>query len=197
MYNSRNIDELRSDVKYNCIKWINKCLDNNLKVLITGTVRDNEYQEYCYNNGTSKSKIPTFHSIKAGLAFDFCKNIKGHEYDDIDFFNKCGKIAKDIGFEWGGDWKTFIDRPHIQWSGTNYEYNSSDIIKGNYPYEMSKYDDLDNSPYSFEYDAVMWAINNNLIKGDDTGNLKLHSYITKAEILIILYRYDAFRSTGK
>lgn len=26
-----------------------------------------------------------------------------------------GRIARECGLEWGGDWKTFPDRPHVQW----------------------------------------------------------------------------------
>ena len=28
-----------------------------------------------------------------------------------------GKLAKQCGLEWGGGWKTFKDRPHVQWTG--------------------------------------------------------------------------------
>ena len=27
-----------------------------------------------------------------------------------------GKIARECGLEWGGDFKTYIDRPHVQWT---------------------------------------------------------------------------------
>ena len=26
-----------------------------------------------------------------------------------------GRIARECGLEWGGDWKKFPDRPHVQW----------------------------------------------------------------------------------
>jgi len=26
-----------------------------------------------------------------------------------------GRVARECGLEWGGDWKTFPDRPHVQW----------------------------------------------------------------------------------
>ena len=116
MLNSRNIDDLRPDVAANCLVWIELCKKAGLPVLVTGTVRDEEYQLYCYNNGTSKAKVPSFHSVDAGLAFDFCKNIKGHEYDDLAFFDAAAAIAKEMGFDWGGDWTSFPDRPHLQWS---------------------------------------------------------------------------------
>ncbi|MHB1462516.1 MAG: M15 family metallopeptidase [Armatimonadota bacterium] len=30
-----------------------------------------------------------------------------------------GKIAKECGLEWGGDFKTILDRPHVQWTAGN------------------------------------------------------------------------------
>lgn len=138
MLNSRNIDDLRSDVAANCRVWQQLCRQAGLAVLVTGTVRDDEYQLYCYNNGTSQSKTPSFHGVKAGLAFDFCKNVKGHEFDDLAFFQKAAAIAKQMGFEWGGDWKSFPDRPHIQWSDGG-KYTSAMIRAGKYPPPMPLY----------------------------------------------------------
>lgn len=138
MLNSRNIDDLRSDVAANCRVWQKLCGQAGLPVLVTGTVRDEEYQLYCYSIGTSKAKVPSFHSVKAGLAFDFCKNVKGHEYDDLAFFKKAADIAKDMGFDWGGDWKSFPDRPHIQWSDGG-RFTSAMVRAGNYPPAMPLY----------------------------------------------------------
>ena len=122
MLNSRDISLLRPDVAENCRKWIERCKAAGLNVLVTQTVRDNEYQESLYALGRTKpgnvvtnAKTPTFHSLGAGLAFDFCKNVKGHEYDDSAFFRKAGDIAKEMGFSWGGDWTSIVDPPHIQW----------------------------------------------------------------------------------
>lgn len=146
MLNSRDISKLRSDVAANCRKWQEKCKAAGLNVLVTQTVRDAEYQASLYAQGRTKpgsivtnSKKPTFHWDKAGLAFDFCKNVKGHEYDDADFFKRCGVIAKEIGFSWGGDWKSFPDRPHIQWDDGG-KYSNSDILAGRMPRSMPLYD---------------------------------------------------------
>ena len=56
-----------------------------------------------------------------GIAFDFFKNVKGHEFDDVAFFNRVGALAKSIGLAWGGDWTSFVDRPHLylpDWGST-------------------------------------------------------------------------------
>lgn len=142
MLNSRDISLLRPDVEANCRKWIERCKAAGLNVLVTNTVRDKEYQEYLYAQGRTRSgsivtnsKTPTFHADTSGLAFDFCKNIKGHEYDDTEFFRKAAAIAKEMGFSWGGDWKSFVDMPHIQWDNGG-EWTSSMIKAGKLPPEM-------------------------------------------------------------
>jgi peptidoglycan L-alanyl-D-glutamate endopeptidase CwlK len=55
-----------------------------------------------------------------GLAWDFVplKNNKAC-WDDLTLFKKCGEIAKKINLEgytleWGGDFKSIKDMPHIQ-----------------------------------------------------------------------------------
>lgn len=145
MLNSRDISLLRSDVAANCRVWMERCKGQGLHVLITQTVRDAEYQEYLYSQGRTRpgsivtnGKRPTFHWDQAGLAFDFCKNVKGHEYDDDAFFRKAAAIAKEVGFTWGGDWKSFVDKPHIQWDAHG-KYTNSMILSGKMPPTMLLY----------------------------------------------------------
>ena len=154
MYHSRDIADLRADVRDNCIIFIDLCKEAGLPVLITETVRDDEYQRYLAANGyASKTATrPTFHSVKAGLAFDICKNVKGHEYDDLSFFDRCGQIAKQVGFSWGGDWKSFPDKPHIQWDAHG-KYTGSMILAGKYPPEMEEY--MDQATFNKMADAYL------------------------------------------
>ncbi|MNL16566.1 Peptidoglycan L-alanyl-D-glutamate endopeptidase CwlK precursor [compost metagenome] len=39
-------------------------------------------------------------------------------------------IAKALGFEWGGDWETFVDNPHLQIA---YGYSINDLLHGKRP----------------------------------------------------------------
>lgn len=182
MLNSRDISLLRPDVAYNCLKWIELCTENGLNVLVTNTVRDAEYQRYLYEQGRTRegsivtnSKTPTFHATTAGLAFDFCKNVKGHEYDDAEFFKRAGEIANKIGFSWGGDWKTFPDAPHIQWDYGG-KYNSTMILSGQLPPKMPKwseeseeiemrYETVDQCP-TWAKDTVQKLIDHGYLSGD-------------------------------
>ena len=154
MYHSRDIADLRADVRANCVIFLDLCKEAGLPVLITETVRDDEYQRYLAANGYASKKAtrPTFHSVKAGLAFDICKNVKGHEYDDLSFFDRCGQIAKQVGFSWGGDWKSFPDKPHIQWDAHG-KYTGSMILAGKYPPEMEEY--MDQATFNKMADAYL------------------------------------------
>ena len=148
MLNSRDIDKLRADVAANCRVFLDRCAAEGLPVLVTQTVRDLEYQASLYAQGRTKpgsivtnQKTPSFHSDKAGLAFDICKNVKGHEYDDLAFFNRCGEIGKKIGFSWGGDWLSLQDKPHFQWDAGG-KYTAAMVRAGKLPPSMPVYKEV-------------------------------------------------------
>ena len=98
------------------------CKKNNLPILITETLRTTAEQNELYAKGrTTPGKIvthakgDTYQSAHQwGVAFDFCKNIKGQEYSDTAFFKAIGTLGKAIGLFWGGDFKTFVDLPHFE-----------------------------------------------------------------------------------
>ncbi len=135
--NSREIGRLRPDVAENCRAFIQKCAVAGYPVLVTGTVRDDEFQLDCYRKGTGGKPPATFHSVKAGLAFDVCKNVKGQEYSDAAFWAGVGKIGQQMGFTWGGSWKR-VDKPHFQWDAHG-KFSDGDIIAGRYPPQMPLY----------------------------------------------------------
>lgn len=183
MLDSREISLLRPDVERNCRKWIERCKAAGLNVLITSTVRDREYQAYLYAQGRTRpgsiitnAKTPTFHADTAGLAFDFCKNVKGLEYDDADFFKKAAMIAKEMGFSWGGDWKSFVDKPHIQWDNQG-AWTGSMILAGKMPPAMPLWgeEEEDEVRYNTVAECPGWAqktIQKLIDKGFLTGDGK-------------------------
>lgn len=141
MINSRKLSDLRTDVRANCELWLAACKKAGLDVLVTQTLRDNEYQATLYAQGRTKpgnivtnSKTVSFHGC--GLAFDFCRNVKGHEYDSLTFFRKAAEIAKGFGFSWGGDWASFPDRPHLQWDDHG-KYTNAMVRAKKYPPAMA------------------------------------------------------------
>lgn len=202
MINSRNIDDLRPDVAVNCRTLIALCRKQGLDVLIAQTVRDNEYQAKLYAQGrTSPGSIVTnvrtvsFHG--AGLAFDFCKNVRGHEYDDVAFFLNVAIIAKAVGFSWGGDWKGFPDKPHLQWDDHG-KYTDAMIRAGKRPAEMEEYVTYDQwKKYMEQYRAEQgkkpvsaWAkeVWDRLTKAKITDGSRPQDLITREEAIVLLDR---------
>ncbi len=123
MINSRKIEDLQPVLQRGATELITRCKNNGLDVLITQTLRDIEYQNQLYAQGRTKpGSIVTnarggesYHNY--GLAFDICKNVKGHEYDDVAFFKKVGEIWTEMGGMWGGNFDGFVDTPHFEFSG--------------------------------------------------------------------------------
>ena len=212
MLNSRDIGLLRPDVAANCRLWLERCRAAGLDVLITNTVRDKEYQEHLYAQGRTRpgqivtnGRTPTFHSDRAGLAFDFCKNVRGREYDDPAFFRQAADIAKEMGFSWGGDWKSFPDSPHIQWDdhGT---WTGSMILSGRLPPEMPlrgereetdmRYNTLDQCP-TWARATIKKLIGKGLLSGGgkkDAQGLPTDLDLSHdmVRLLVILDRADCF-----
>ena len=123
----RGIDKLHPELQMAVNKFLEECKKQGLDVCITETLRTHEEQEKLYAKGrTEPGKIVTncrgYQSPHCwGIAFDFCRNKKGWEYDNTDgFFERVGNIAKTIfdnteyDLFWGGDFRTFVDKPHIE-----------------------------------------------------------------------------------
>lgn len=113
MFHSRDVKYLREDVRVNAKIFLDLCKEAGLNVLITETVRDKAYQEYCVSQGwaAKTATVPTFHSVEAGLAFDICKNVKGHEYDDAEFFKKASAIGKRLALVGAETGKVLLIEP--------------------------------------------------------------------------------------
>ena len=217
MLNSRDIHLLRQDVAVNCRTWMDRCKAAGLPVLITNTVRDGEYQAYLYEQGRTRpggivtnSPIPTFHADHAGLAFDFCKNVKGQEYSDTAFFRAAADLAKEMGFSWGGDWKSFPDLPHIQWDNGG-TWTSRQVQNRQYPPLMPPFEEEETMtqemfnqlmegylsqlrqqpPSDWSKDARAWAENSGLIQGDEQGNKAYKMFVTREQMAVLLCRLNS------
>ena len=117
----RDITKLHPELKAIIPKFLDMCKSANLNVLITETFRTEAEQEALYAKGrTMPGNIVTRARYPQsphcwGVAFDFCRNVRGKEYDDSDnFFYRVGQIGKSFGLFWGGDFRTFVDKPHFE-----------------------------------------------------------------------------------
>ena len=135
--------ELRDEVKEIYLNQVIPALTGKAALRISSTLRTFEEQNELYSRGRTKfydkngNRLGIVTKVKGGmsyhnygLAFDIMlvqdKNSDG-KYEtavwetNVDF-DKDGKsdwmevvnIFKQNGWEWGGDWKSFKDRPHLQ-----------------------------------------------------------------------------------
>ena len=124
MTNSREIKELHPAVRRGCEEFIRRMkVAGYSAVGISSTYRSSDYQDYLYAQGrTRPGSIVTnarggqsMHNFR--LAFDFFQNIPSKEWSDANFFATGGRIWREMGGMWGGDWKDFIDKSHCEYTG--------------------------------------------------------------------------------
>lgn len=117
MINSRKIADLHPYVAKLCNKLIELCNSKGITVIITSTLRDAEYQRYLYEKVPGSTNTPLIGAHAFGLAFDLVPIVNGKaEWNDQGLWNKIGVLGKSLGLEWGGDWKSIIDKPHFQYT---------------------------------------------------------------------------------
>lgn len=71
----------------------------------------------------------SFHNY--GVAVDFVFVKEGYNATDT-LWSLLGKVGKAQGFEWGGDWQGFVDRPHFE---LTLGYSLSHFQKGEVDYK--------------------------------------------------------------
>jgi len=125
MINSRSLDELLPQVKSRVDAFIQACKDKGIDILVTSTYRDMESQDALYKQGrTSPGKIVT--NAKAGESFhnyrcavDIVPIVSGKpDWDGSHpVWAEIGKIGEECGLEWAGNWKSFKELAHFQYTG--------------------------------------------------------------------------------
>jgi peptidoglycan L-alanyl-D-glutamate endopeptidase CwlK len=135
MISSRSLDDLLPAVKERVEKFLNSAKDAGIDLLVTSTYRDNESQNALYAQGrTTSGRIVT--NAKAGQSFhnyrcavDVVPLINGKPVWDVSYqvWQTVGKLGKEAGLEWAGDWKTFKEMPHFQYTNG---FNLADLRMG-------------------------------------------------------------------
>ena len=142
--------QTHKDVHVRAVELIRRCWAENVFIVFTDGLRTNEDQAILYGkgrknyyyNGKSYSNPAAKVVTKAkpgtsmhnfGLALDFvtCDGF-GKNIDWVVGRNwkRAAAIAKELGFTWGGDWKSFYDAPHIEYSRG---FTASQIAAGKWP----------------------------------------------------------------
>lgn len=128
MINSRDLQELLPKVKDKVDCFVNLCHNNNIDILVTSTYRDNESQDALYAQGrTTPGKIVTnakagasFHNYRCAVDIVPLRNGKpvwGTSGEDGALWHTVATLGKACGLEWAGDWKTFKEFAHFQYTG--------------------------------------------------------------------------------
>lgn len=118
--NRQNLDKLAPNTKKAAYGFYQYCLDNKIDILVYETSRTIEQQKKYVSEGKSQT-LRSYHLV--GQALDFVP-VKGKEanwkgYKDAKI-QKAVQYAKSIGFEWGGDWTSLVDSPHLQFNYKGY-----------------------------------------------------------------------------
>ncbi len=118
--NRTNLDKLAPNTKKAAYAFYQYCLDKKVDILIYETIRTVEQQRKNVANEKSET-MRSYHLV--GQALDFVP-VKGKQtlwngYKDKKVQGAIA-YAKSIGFEWGGDWKSLVDCPHLQFNYKGY-----------------------------------------------------------------------------
>ena len=124
MINSRSLDDLAPPAKQRAQAFVEAAKAKGIDLLVTSTYRDNESQNALYAQGrTTPGNVVT--RAKAGqswhnwrCALDVVPLVNGKAiWDDQALWKQVGEIGKSCGLEWAGDWVTFKEFPHFQYTG--------------------------------------------------------------------------------
>jgi len=121
MIDSRIIEDLHPIVQQLCKKHIAACKARGVTIQVTSTLRDAEYQAYLYAQGRTRSgsiitnmKLVGPHAF--GLAYDIVPIVNGNAvWGNKNLWAIVGEEGEKLGLEWGGNWKSFVDKPHFQY----------------------------------------------------------------------------------
>lgn len=137
---SRKIDDLHPEVAKRAIEFKARCeMELNITLLITNTYRAGFEQAELYGHGRNpvaliaagidpkyaqpKLKVVTkaspgrsYHEFR--LALDVVPLVAGKPIWDAEhpIWAEIGRIGKECGLEWAGDWPGFIETAHFQYS---------------------------------------------------------------------------------
>jgi|GEM_PF-1064842 len=122
MINSRKINDLHPRLQRICRKHMEACSKQGVMIIITSTLRDQEYQTHLYNQGRSTpgnivTNMKQIGPHGFGLAYDVApvtSDGKTILWDDAAKWKIIGAEGKKLGLTWGGDWKSISDKPHFE-----------------------------------------------------------------------------------
>lgn len=129
MINSKSLDDLLPVVRSKVEEMIRRCeaeLDID-ELRVTSTYRDAAYQNHLYAQGrTRPGKIVTnaragdsWHNHKCAVdvvPIKAGKALWGSNASEMKLWREIGRIGKECGLSWAGDWVSFKEYAHFQYT---------------------------------------------------------------------------------
>lgn len=118
---SRQIDHLHPVVAEKARALLALAASEGVHLLITSTLRTFEEQAAVYAQGrtrpgkrvTNARPGQSWHNF--GLAFDVVPLVEGKPVWNSCHWNRIGELGRSLGLTWGGDFRSFKDRPHFEY----------------------------------------------------------------------------------
>jgi peptidoglycan hydrolase-like protein with peptidoglycan-binding domain/nucleoid-associated protein YgaU len=118
------IQSLHPTIQDEAIRFINRVeAELGIQLRVTDAFRSFAQQDQLYQQGrngnagaivTNAEGGESYHNY--GLAIDVVAIVNGAANYDGDYWQQVAEIGKSEGFEWGGDFQSFKDQPHFQFS---------------------------------------------------------------------------------
>lgn len=196
----RDISLCHPELQKKAEKIVSACRGQGLLIGIGECYRSIAEQDALYAKGrtapgsiVTNAKGSSYSSHHQwGTAFDIYRNDGTGVYNNNDgFFDLVGTIGVKIGLEWGGNWKSPVDKPHFQlpyWGSTTI------TLKNLYgtPEEFKKTwsDEQVEKVYNWTVEVPEWArptvqklLDKGYLKGNDKGELELTYSILKMLVI--------------
>lgn len=125
---SRSLTDLFPQTQDKCRGFLAECEQSGLRFVVTCTYRSFAEQDFLYAKGrTAPGKQVTkvrsgqsFHNVRRALDVALLNSEGKLDWAWMDSpaakssWWLLGKIAKNHGLQWGGDWHDFQDKPHVE-----------------------------------------------------------------------------------
>ena len=186
----RDISLCHPELQEKAEKLVSACKGQGMLIGIGECFRTVSEQNALYAKGrTAPGEIVTNAIGKSygshhqwGTAFDIYRNDGKGAYNNSDgFFDLVGAIGVKIGLEWGGNWKSPVDKPHFQ---LPYWGSTTAVLRNLYgtPEEFKKTwsDEEVEKIYNWTAEVPDWArptvqklLDKGYLAGNDKGELEL------------------------
>jgi len=127
----KDVNLLHPELKPKALRLVELAKAKGIDIVISQTWRTKAEQDALYAQGRTRSgnivtntKYP--YSLHCwGVAFDIAVIVNGKANWSAKYYDIVGPLGESLGLEWGGRWKSFVDRPHFQLPG----FKAAELIK--------------------------------------------------------------------